>query len=345
MNEQPSILIINTGGTIGMVIDSTSGALRPINFNNLFDLLPTLKLFNYQIDSYCFDPLIDSSNMNPEFWVQIAKVIQTHYEQYDGFVILHGSDTMAYTASVLSFMLQNLNKPVILTGSQLPLGMIRTDGRENLLTAVEIAAAKEDETPVVPEVCVYFENKLFRGNRTHKFNAQHFDAFHSFNYPPLARVGVHIDYSYEKIQKPNFKKLKVYLKLDTHPTVLRMFPGISKEVVQASLQIPGLKALILETYGSGNAMNEGWFIALLKEAIQKGLILLNVSQCQEGRVEMGKYETSVELMKMGMISGNDISIEAAIAKLMYLLGNLPDKDAVIKMLKKSIVGEMTISST
>lgn len=343
MNDQPSILIINTGGTIGMVKDSDNGALKPIDFNNLFELLPTLRLFNYQIDSYCFDPLIDSSNMDPEFWAQIASVIQLNYEKYDGFIILHGSDTMAYTASALSFMLQNLNKPVILTGSQLPLGMIRTDGRENLLTAVEIAAAREEDTPIVTEVCIYFENLLYRGNRTHKFNAQHFNAFHSFNYPPLAKVGIDIKYRYTSIHKPNFKKLKVYPKMDNRVAVLKLFPGISKEVVIAHLTIPGLKALVLETYGSGNAMNVAWFIELLNNAIKKGLIILNVSQCQEGRVEMGKYETSIAMKKMGVISGNDITIEAALVKLMHLMGNLEDKESVIKMLKKSMVGEMSES--
>ena len=317
MTEQPSILILNTGGTIGMVMDTESGALKPFNFDNLFDQLPTLKLFNYKIDNYCFEPLIDSSNINPENWAKIADVILQKYEDYDGFVILHGSDTMAYTASALSFMLQNLNKPVIFTGSQLPLGMIRTDGRENLLTAVEIAAAKEDETPIVPEVCIYFENQLFRGNRTHKFNAQNFEAFRSFNYPALADAGVTLDYHRNVIHKPNFKKLKVFKKLYTNISLLKLFPGISKDTVEAVLKTKNLKALILETYGSGNAPKSDWFINLLTEAINKGLIVFNVTQCQVGKVEMGKYETAIPLKHAGVISGRDITTEAAIAKIMY----------------------------
>ncbi|MCD4698257.1 MAG: asparaginase [Bacteroidales bacterium] len=342
MTEQPSILILNTGGTIGMVMDSESGALKPFDFDNLFEQLPTLKLFNYQIDHYSFDPVIDSSNMDPKAWAMIVEVIKEKYEEYDGFVILHGSDTMAYTASALSFMLQNLNKPIILTGSQLPLGMIRTDGRENLLTAIEIAAAKEDETPLVPEVCIYFENELYRGNRTHKFNAQNFEAFRSFNYPPLAIAGVTLEYNQNAIHKPNFKKLKVYKNLDMNVAVLKLFPGINQQTIQSIIGIPNLKALVLETYGSGNAPSQTWFTNLLEASIKKGLIVLNITQCQVGKVAMGKYETSVLLKKMGVISGNDMTTEAAVTKIMYLLGNINDPEEVKKMLNKSIVGEMSI---
>lgn len=342
MNEQPSILLLNTGGTIGMVIDPDTGALKPFNFDNLFDQLPTLRQFNYQIDNYCFDPLIDSSNINPDNWKQIVEVIEENYELYDGFVILHGSDTMAYTASALSFMLQNLNKPVILTGSQLPLGMIRTDGRENLLTAVEIAAAKEDDTPVVPEVCIYFENQLFRGNRTHKFNAQNFEAFHSFNFPSLAQVGIVIDYNHNAIHKPNFKKLKVYTQLDKHVGILKLFPGISEEAVEAILNTRGLKALIIETYGSGNSTTEDWFVNSISNAIKSGIIVLNITQCQVGKVEMGKYETSIPLKEAGVISGRDMTIEAAVTKLMHLLGNYSSPMEVSEILNKSMVGEMTL---
>lgn len=342
MNDQISILILNTGGTIGMVADPETNALKPFNFDNLFELLPTLSLFNYKIDSFCFDPLIDSSNMDPESWKKIVEVIQDKYEDYDGFVILHGSDTMAYTASALSFMLQNLNKPIILTGSQLPLGMIRTDGRENLLTAVEIAAAKEEETPIVPEVCIYFENQLFRGNRTHKFNAQNFEAFRSFNYPPLAQIGVTIDYHKSAIHKPNFKKLKVYRELGTNIAILKLFPGISTDMVKAILKTKNLKILILETYGSGNGLTASWFVKLIEESIQNGMIVLNVTQCQVGNVEMGKYETSIPLKNAGVISGKDMTTEAAVAKSMHILGNYSNDVELLKMLNKSIVGEMTI---
>jgi len=342
MSEQPSILILNTGGTIGMVMDPESGALKPFDFENLFDQLPTLRLFNYKIDNYCFDPLIDSSNMNPESWKKIVSVIEEKYELYDGFVILHGSDTMAYTASALSFMLQNLNKPVILTGSQLPLGMIRTDGRENLLTAVEIAAAREDDTPLVPEISIYFENQLFRGNRTHKFNAQNFEAFRSFNYPPLAQVGIIIDYNRHAILKPKFKKLKVYRELDPHVTVLKLFPGISREAVEAIAGTPGLKALIIETFGSGNGPTEKWFVDVITDTIKRGIFVLNITQCQVGSVEMGKYETSIPLKQAGVISGKDMTTEAALVKLMHVLANYPTPHEVKEIMTKSLVGEMTV---
>lgn len=341
MNERPSVLIINTGGTIGMMLDAKTGALRPVDFENLFDLVPTLRLFNYQIDSYCFEPLMDSSNMNPGFWSDLASIIEKKYESYDGFVVMHGSDTMAYTASGLSFMLQNLNKPVILTGSQLPLGMIRTDGRVNLITAVEIAAAKEEDTPVVPEVCICFENQLFRGNRTHKFNAQNFQAFKSFNYPPLANAGVVLEYDRSAIQKPNFKKLKVYKKFDPNIAILKLFPGITQNAVEAILKTAGLKAIILETYGSGNAPSNDWFLSLLRDAISGGMIIYNVTQCQVGKVEMGKYETSIRLKEVGVISGSDITTEAAVAKMMFLLGNFQSREEIGKMLTMSLVGEMS----
>ena len=256
MNNDASILILHTGGTIGMVMDKDSGTLHPVSGQELYEHIPMLDKLNCNIEFYSFDPLLDSSNMNPDCWVELVSVIEANYEKFDGFVILHGSDTMAYSASALSFMLENLNKPVILTGSQLPLGMLRTDGRENLVTSVELAAAWEDDTPMVPEVAIYFENRLLRGNRTFKYNAEHFNAFHSENYPELAVVGVHIRFNRNYILKPNFKKLKVHKNLDDHVAVLKLFPGISDKVVAATLDIPGLKGVILETYAFGSGRSK-----------------------------------------------------------------------------------------
>lgn len=325
-----------------MIKDATTGALKPFNFDHIYDQMPILKSFQYQIDFASFDPLIDSSNMKPSFWVKLAMLIEQHYEQYDGFVVLHGSDTMAYTASAISFMLENLNKAVVFTGSQLPMGVIRTDGRENFLAAIEIAAAKDDNVAMVPEVSIFFENQLMRGNRTTKFNAERFNAFVSGNYPPLAEVGVHIRYHKQNILKPNFKKLKVHTQLDFNVSILKLFPGISENVVCSTLNIPGLKALILETFGSGNAPTDAWFINNLETAIKKGLIVYNVTQCKSGSVEIGKYETSIDLGRIGVIGGFDITTESALAKLMYLIGEGYPNERIAELLHTSIRGEMTI---
>jgi L-asparaginase len=305
-------------------------------------MMPVLENFDYKIDGVSFDPLIDSSNVSPAFWIKLARVIEENYGKYDGFVVLHGTDTMAYSASMLSFMLENLNKPVIFTGSQLPMGVVRTDGRDNFINAVEIAAASEDHTPLVPEVAIYFENKLMRGNRTNKFNAENFNAFLSGNYPPLAEVGVHIRYNKAVILKPNFKNLKVNTDLDTNVAVLKLFPGISEPVVCSTLNIPGLKGVILETYGAGNAPTDEWFIDALKAAIDKGIIIYNVTQCKGGSVEMGKYETSVALGQIGLIGGYDITTESAIAKLMFLLGQGYSTEELKHWLQVPMRGELTL---
>jgi len=341
MIDQNSILIIYTGGTIGMIVDDETKALVPFNFDNIYEQMPVLKKFDCRLQFHCFEPLMDSSNMNPEVWAQLAGIIENNYEQFDGFVILHGSDTMAYTASALSFMLKNLNKPVIFTGSQLPLGVIRTDGRENFLTAIEIAAAKEDDTPIVPEVCIYFENQLLRANRTVKYNAEFFHAFVSGNYPSLAEVGIKIIYNRNNILKPNFKKLKVHKQMDTHVGILKLYPGISLTLVDSVLKTSGLKALVLETFGSGNAPMESGFINLLKDSIDNGLVIINVTQCVTGTVLQGKYATSMPLKEIGVTSGKDISTEAAITKLMYLFGKYQDSDQVKTLFQKSIRGEIT----
>ena len=341
MNPKPRILVIYTGGTIGMVEDPVTGVLNPFDFEHLTDQIPEIKRFNYQIDSISFDPVIDSSNMEPAIWVQLAKMIETHYDAYDGFVVLHGSDTMSYTASALSFMLENLSKPVVFTGSQLPIGMIRTDGKENFITALEIAAAKKDGRAMVPEVCIFFEAQLYRGNRTHKHNAEDFEAFFSVNYPVLAQAGVHIKYNEVAIQKPSDEKLRVSVNLDNNIAVLKLFPGISRSVVSSILSIDGLKAVVMETYGAGNAPHLDWFEEELKHAIDRGLLVCNISQCRGGAVNQGKYETSAWLEKAGVVSGYDMTTESAVTKLMYLLGNGYTSDNLKTYLQKPLRGELT----
>jgi len=326
-----------------MMKDPETGALKPFNFGNILDQMPVLKQFGYQIDTIEFAPLIDSSNANGEFWIKLVRIIKENYGKYDGFVILHGTDTMAYTASALSFMLEDLYKPVILTGSQLPIGTLRTDGKENLITSIEIAAAKHNGDALVPEVCICFESKLYRGNRTTKHNAEHFNAFKSYNYPILAEAGINIKYNSKSIHYPEHKKLlKVYDKLDENIAILKIFPNLGKNLVESILNIKDLKALIIETYGSGNALTDKWFLDLIKNATEKGLIILNVTQCQAGSVNMGTYETSTDLLKYGVLNGFDITIEAATTKLMFLLGQNLKTEEVKMYLKTSIAGEITM---
>lgn len=337
------ILLIYTGGTIGMMQDAKTGSLRPFDFKSLTKQVPELSRFNLALHSVSFKKPIDSSNMHPRVWVELVDIIEKNYTQYDGFVILHGSDTMAYTASALSFMLENLSKPVILTGSQLPIGIIRTDGKENLITAIEIAAAKNKQgKALVPEVAIYFEYELFRGNRTFKYNSAHFDAFQSPNYPTLAEAGVEIIYNTNYIAKAGTKKLSVHKNLDNDIVVLNLFPGISKKITQAILNAEGVKAVVLHSFGAGNAPTDDWFITLLKQTIAKGIIIYNVTQCPEGHVIQGKYETSSTLQKIGVISGEDITLEAAITKLMFLLGQKLPLAKIKTQLTQNLRGEITL---
>lgn len=340
--KKPSILVLYTGGTIGMMKDPKTGSLVPFDFGNIYEHLPVLRNLDYDIDFYSFKNLIDSSNMTPEFWIELAEKIEECYNDYEGFVVLHGSDTMAYSASALSFMLENLAKPVVFTGSQLPMGMVRSDGRENFITSIEIAASKTNGVPSAPEVCIFFENQLLRGNRATKFNAENFNAFSSGNYPTLADVGIKIKYNREYIAKPSGEKLIVHKKFNPNVGILKLFPGITHDFVKHSLETPGLKGIIMETFGSGNAPTTEWFIEDLSEAIKKGLIIYNVTQCKSGSVEMGRYETSLNLDKIGVISGYDITTESALAKMMYLLGEGYSHEDVKKYLQTPLRGEMTI---
>lgn len=325
-----------------MLKEYKSNVLKAFNFEKVVEHIPELAQLDCAIESVSFEQPIDSSNMNLSHWVAIATLIKTNYNEYDGFVVLHGSDTMSYTSSALSYMLENLTKPVIFTGSQLPIGDLRTDAKENLITSIQIAALQDQQMSVIQEVCLYFENTLFRANRTTKINAEQFEAFASLNYPALAESGVHLKVYKENLLKTKkTKKLKVHTSLDNNVAILKLFPGFNRNLLQGVLSIPDLKALVLETYGSGNATTEAWVLSDLRAAITNGLHIINVTQCSGGSVIMGRYETSKELEEMGLINGRDITAEAAITKLMYLLGSDVSHKSFRTIFETSIRGEMT----
>ena len=335
------LLLIYTGGTIGMVQDQ-KGILVPFDFNNITENVPELSRLDYQVVVISFDPILDSSNMNMDSWIEMASIIEKNYHDYDGFVILHGSDTMAYTASALSFMLENLAKPVILTGSQLPIGEIRTDAKENLITALEIAAAKDEQgQAIVNEVCIYFDYKLFRGNRSKKTEANKFEAFSSPNFPILAEAGVHINFNSEVLMPRSEAAFVVHKKLKNPISLLKIFPGISPAYVQAVIHAQGVKAIILEGFGAGNTCTDDWFVASLQQAVASGILILEITQCIGGNVEIGRYETSKHLAKMGVVGGLDLTFEAAITKLMYLFGQELSLNDIAIQLSQNLRGEIT----
>lgn len=336
------ILIIYTGGTIGMMSDPKTKVLKPINFDQIMDNVPELERLNCRIRVHSFDDIIDSSNMNPSIWSKIAALIEQHYNEVDGFVVLHGSDTMAFTASAISFMLENLDKPVIFTGSQLPISAIRTDAKENLMTAIEIAKAKKNDRARVPEVCIYFDYKLFRGNRAFKYNSSKFEAFRSPNYPILAESGVHLRFSINDIRQPSGGELIVHKELVNDVSVLKLYPGISQRAVEAIVNAD-VRGIVMETFGAGNTTTDQWFTDLIKNAIDSGKVVVDISQCKVGTVELGRYETSKQLKDMGVANGYDMTFEAAVTKMMYLLSQSDDPNQVREWLETDLRGELTVS--
>ena len=339
-----SILIIYTGGTIGMKTDAETGALVPFDFSGIYEEFPSLKRLNVDIEVYTMDPVIDSSNVSPANWLTLARLIRDNYARYDGFVVLHGTDTMSYTASAISFLLENLSKPVVFTGSQIPIGVLRTDGRENLITAIEIAGARIDGRPEVPEVSLYFQNRLFRANRTTKGSAEALNAFRSYNYPPLAEVGVNIAYNLPAVLQPadTSPELRIATRLADGIAIVKLFPGLGEEILRAMLSAPGLRAVVLETYGAGNAPTSEWFLRVLREAIDRGVILLNVTQCRGGGVSMEIYETGLRLQKIGVLSGYDMTTEAAVTQLMYVLGLGLDETRTRERLRRPVRGGVSL---
>ena len=337
------VLIIYTGGTLGMVRDK-DGSLVAFKFNKIIEEMPSLRTLGLKLTVISFPNPVDSSNINHESWNDIGYIIKENHLQYDGFVILHGTDTMAYTASALSYMLEGLKKPVIFTGAQLPIGARRTDARANLITALEIASAKDEESgePLVPEIAIYFDYQLFRGNRAQKIRSSQFAAFDSLNYPILAKAGVNIYYNYSAIGNGiDDKPFTFRYGFDPNVTFLKIFPSLGEQIVKNVLSTPGLHGVVMATYGSGNDPTNDSFLGILKDAIKNNIIIFNVSQCSGGRVVHGRYETSKKLEDIGVVSGSDITSEAAVTKLMFLLGNFKDNNEIKHRLEQPLNGEMS----